>query len=117
MAMKFKRILAAFLSVLCLASCEEFLTEDPTTSLSEGTVYSNEANLEAGVIGVYWSLKTSNYSWTTQMSEFCSFPSILIRWKDNRTAENYIQRTRLTLVPHIAENKGLNDYPYSSIYR
>lgn len=117
MAMKFKRILAAFLSVLCLASCEEFLTEDPTTSLSEGTVYSNEANLEAGVIGVYWSLKTSNYSWTTQMSEFCSFPSILIRWKDNRTTENYIQSLRLTMFPHNAENQGLYDYLYASIYK
>ena len=115
--MKFYRILAAVLSVICLSSCADFLTEAPTTALSEGTVYSDEANLEAGVIGVYWSLKTSNYSWTTQMSEFCSFPSILIHWKDNRTAENYIQCLRLTMFPHSAENQGLYDYLYASIYK
>jgi hypothetical protein len=81
MAMKFNRILAAFFSVICLASCEDFLSEGPTTSLSEDSVYSNEANLEAGAIGVYAALKGTNYGWTKQMGEFIAYPSILIHWK------------------------------------
>ena len=115
--MKFNRILAAVLSVICLSSCADFLTEAPTTALSEGTVYSDEANLEAGVIGVYWALKTSNYSWTTQIPEFINFASRLVVYKDIRKTENYIQTTNLTLLPHSAENQGVYDYLYASIYK
>ena len=115
--MKFYRILAAVLSVICLASCADFLTEDPTTSLSEGSVYSNEANLEAGVIGVYQSLLMGNYTWTRNMAEFNSFPSILIRWKGNRTTVSYHQALRLTMFSHMAENQEMYDAFYASIYK
>lgn len=115
--MKFNRILAAVLSVICLSSCADFLTEAPTTALSEGTVYSDEANLEAGVIGVYWSLKTSNWSWTTQMGEFITYPSRLVVYKDIRKTEQYIQSTNLTLFPQSADNQGVYDYLYASIYK
>lgn len=117
MAMKYNRILAALLSVICLASCADFLTEAPTTALSEGTVYSDEANLEAGVIGVYQSVKTGTYTWTTAMAEFNAFPSILIRWKDNRTSASYLQALRLTMFSHMSENQGMYDALYASIYK
>lgn len=117
MTMKINRILAAVLSVICLSSCAEFLTEAPTTALSEGTVYSDEANLEAGVIGVYWSLKKGNHAWTTQIGEFVSYPSILIHWKDNRTAEQYVQALTCSLYATSADNKGVYDFLYASIYK
>ena len=117
MAMKFNRILAAFLSTVCLASCADFLTEGPTTSLSEDTVYSNEANLEAGVIGVYQSLTATNYGWTKQMGEFVAYPSILIHWKDNRTAENYVQTLTCSMYATSQDNQGVYDFIYQPIYK
>ena len=117
MAMKFNRILAAFLSTVCLASCADFLTEGPTTSLSEDTVYSNEANLEAGVIGVYQSLTATNYGWTKQMGEFIAYPSILIHWKDNRTAENYVQTLTCSMYATSQDNQGVYDFIYQPIYK
>jgi hypothetical protein len=117
MAMKFNRILAAFFSVICLASCEDFLSEGPTTSLSEDSVYSNEANLEAGAIGVYAALKGTNYGWTKQMGEFIAYPSILIHWKDNRTADNYVQTLTCSMYPTSVDNQGLYDFIYDPIYK
>ncbi len=118
MIMKFNRILAAVLSVICLSSCADFLTEAPTTALSEGTVYSDEANLEAGVIGVYWALKTSNHSWTTQIPEFGAYPSRLVVYKDDRTSNvQYTETLTLSMWPNSVNNQGIYDYIYASIYK
>lgn len=116
--MKFNRILAAVLSVICLSSCADFLTEAPTTALSEGTVYSDEANLEAGAIGVYAALKSSNHSWTTQLPEFITYPSRLVVYKDNRTSNvQYTETLTLSLWPNSVNNQGVYDYLYASIYK
>ena len=116
--MKINRILAAVLSVICLSSCADFLTETQTTSPSEYTVYSDEANLEAGVIGVYWALKTSSYSWTTQIPEFINFASRLVVYKDNRTSNvQYTESLTLSMWPTSATSQGIYDYIYASIYK
>ena len=49
----FLRIFSVLLASATLVSCQDFLKENPTTSLSESTVYSNENVLEAQVFGIY----------------------------------------------------------------
>ena len=63
-AMKYNRILWIVLSILCIASCDDFLTEAPTTQLSEDTLFADEANMEASLVGVYNSLTGNNGSYT-----------------------------------------------------
>lgn len=88
-----KNILKIF--VICLAggvlfsSCTGFLDENPTTSLSETTVYTTEAALEAQVVGVYNSLHSS-YLWKGQMAEFWHTASGLLIWKGQRTTDEWL---------------------------
>ena len=118
MTMKFNRIFAAALSVLCLVSCSDFLTEDPTTSLSEGSVYSNEANLEAGIIGVYSSLNGVNGSWQRNMIEFIMPASRLVSYKGDRTkSEDWYQTITMSAFAHNGKNTEVYDFFYRSIYQ
>lgn len=118
MIMKYNRILAIFLSVFCLASCEDFLTESPTTALSEGSVYSNEANLEAGIIGVYSTMQAGNGAWQKNMIEFLMPASRLVSYKGDRTkSEDWYQTITLSMFPHNARNKEFYQHFYSSIYK
>ena len=116
--MKYNRILAIFLSVFCLASCEDFLTEAPTTALSEDLVYSNEAALEAGIIGVYATMQTGNGCWQKNMIEFVMPASRLVSYKGDRTkSEDWYQTITLSLFPHNNINKLNYEHFYASIYK
>lgn len=116
--MKFNRLLLIALSVFCIVSCDDFLTETPTTQLSEETLFADEANLEASLVGVYSGMVTGgNGAYIRQMLEFGLFPSRLIVQKGTRTEEQYTQAGMLTLLPHSNHNTDVYSYLYSSIAR
>lgn len=115
--MKYNGLLAILLSLFCLASCDKFLTEAPTTSLSESSVYTSEANLEAGIIGVYSTMQTTNGAWQRNMVEFIQPASRLISYKGDRTkSEDWYQTITLSAFAHNARNKENYNFFYQSIY-
>lgn len=115
--MKYNRLLWIVLSVLCLVSCDAFLTETPTTQLSEDTLFADEANLEASLIGVYNSLTGGNGSYMKEMMEFGFLGSRFITQKDNRTDEMWTQAQMLTVLPHASINENVYKFLYASISR
>lgn len=78
-----------------LSSCKGFLDENPTTSLSETTVYTTEAALEAQVIGCYNALHASAL-WKGMMAEFWHTASGLMIWKGQRTTDEWLDGMYLT---------------------
>lgn len=115
--MKYNRLLASVLSMFCLASCADFLTEAPTVALSEGVVYSTEAILEADIVGCYASQNYHNGAWQQNMFELVQPASGLYGWKGDRTSEDWTQHYRLTLNPNNARNADQYDFFYRSVYQ
>lgn len=116
-AMKYNRLLWIVLSILCIASCDDFLTEAPTTQLSEDTLFADEANMEASLVGVYNSLTGNNGSYTKEMIEYAFLGSRFITQKDNRTQESWTQAQMLTVLPHASINENVYKFLYASISR
>ena len=103
------------LSFFCLVSCD-FLTQAPTTSLSEGSVYSNETNLEAGIIGCYGSMQ-AGAGWQGEFTEYLPLASGLIRWKNSRNTENWTQTLTLSMFPRNVKNESYYNFFYASVYK
>ena len=74
--------LALVIAVLAV-SCKGFLEENPTTSLSESSVYNSESSLEAQVLAIYRGFCSSN-NHMGNTGEFLMTASGLIHWKSNR---------------------------------
>lgn len=113
----YKLIAASLAAVVCLSSCDKFLTEAPTTSLSESSVYNTEAVLEANVIGIYSTFQQNNCAWQQVMLEIPMASSCLITWKGARTSEDWVQTKLLTLLPNNGYNTNVFNYCYGTIYR
>lgn len=73
------KIFAVLLSVAVLAGCSGFLDENPKTQLSVTDVYSNEASLEANILGCYRAL-CGDAMITGNMNEFLDCASGLLIW-------------------------------------
>lgn len=113
--MKYNKLIAAILAVTLFGSCSDFLTEYPTTSLSEGPIYSTESGLETAMFGCYQSMQTGNGAWQRNMAELLQPASGLVCWKGNRTTEDWTQTMRLTMLPLNARNAEFFDHFYGSI--
>lgn len=113
--MKYNKIFTAILAVTMFSSCSDFLTEYPTTSLSEGPIYNTESGLEAAIAGCYQSMQAGNGCWQRNMAEFLQPASGLVCWKGNRTTEDWTQTMRLTMLPLNARNSDTFDHFYASI--
>ena len=75
-------------SAFALVSCS--LDEDPKTQLSETTIFSTEAGLEAAVVGCYNSFKAEDL-WQGRLAEYLQCGSIVTHWKGNRVLESWLQ--------------------------
>lgn len=115
MIMKYNKFFAAILTVTLFGSCSDFLTELPTTSPSELTIYNSEPGLEAAILGCYQSMQTGNGCWQRNMSEFLQPASGLVCWKGSRTTEDWTQTMRFTMLPLNARNTELFEHFYASI--
>ncbi len=80
---KIIRISAVVLIASFAFSCKGFLDENPTTSLSESTVYNTPSSLEAQVYAIYRGFCSSN-NHMGNVDEFLHTASGLIHWKSNR---------------------------------
>lgn len=115
MIMKLKNYIYAVL-LLCFTSCADFLEECPTTSLYEDAVYSTEADLEAGVIGCYASMRGGG-GWQGELGEYLQYASCLVRWKNYRSTENWTQTLTLSMFSKNSINEKYYNFFYSSIYK
>lgn len=69
--------------LLCNTSCERFLEENPATSLSNATVFNNEAGIESAMIGCYASF-LNTHMWLGRMADYLGGASALSSWQGNR---------------------------------
>jgi len=83
---KYALILLAGLS---MNSCTDFLEENPTTSLSESSVYTTKAALEANVVGCYQVFHNSKLMKGTAQ-EFEWTNSALLIWKTGRKTDEWL---------------------------
>ncbi len=105
-----RKILSAiFISILFLSGCN--LEEKPTTQLSEKTIFSTEAGLEASVVGCYNSFKAEDL-WQGRLAEYLQCASIITHWKGNRVAESWLQGLHLTMYSTDMYNQNAFGYVY-----
>lgn len=112
-----KSIIAAGLllsaSVLSV-SCSGFLDENPTTSLSEASVYGSEDALEAQIAGVL-SKFYGSYMMQGYMNEYLHTASGLLMWKGQRKNDNWTDGLKLTKYSTSSPNQSWYGQLYSAI--
>jgi hypothetical protein len=107
----FKYSLAILIAVLFF-SCEEYLTENPATSLSETSIYNSKSGLEASIAGCYAGMENGSL-WTGDMAEFLSCSSGFIHYKGQRIGTlDYDAARDLVYYSDLARNSGA----YNAIY-
>ncbi len=99
-------------SAFALVSCS--LDEDPKTQLSETTIFSTEAGLEAAVVGCYNSFKAEDL-WQGRLAEYLQCGSIVTHWKGNRVLESWLQGLHLTMYSTDMYNQNAFGYVYSGV--
>lgn len=102
----FKFLAVALASLTAFSSCAGFLDENPTTSLSESTVYTTEEALDAQLYGCYQGLHNSAL-WKGYMTEFLHISSGLVSWKNQRTTDDWLDA--LTLGKYSTSRYGNSD--------
>jgi len=99
------------------ASCTGFLDENPTTSLSESTVYNTEASLEAHIMGIYRGFCSSS-GHMGNINEFLMTASGLIRWKSDRLAsQNWTAGLKFTESANSSNAKPFYSEHYTNLNR
>lgn len=115
-----KKIFKAFAvltAILAAVSCEGFLDENPTTSLSEASVYNTEASLEAHIMGIYRGFCSSN-NHMGNIDEFLMTASGLIHWKGDRLAsENWTAGLKFTESANSSNAKYFYSEHYTNLNR
>ena len=85
-----KTIISLFAAALALVGCSGFLEENPTTQLSESSVFATEDAIQANLTGCYQAFQ-SNKLWKGEWNEILMPGSAMISWKGkNRTSEDYV---------------------------
>lgn len=101
-------------SAMMLGSCQGFLGENPTTSLSETSVYSTETALEAQIYGILSSFYGS-YMMQGYMNEMLHTASGLVMWKGQRTQDNWIEGLKFAKYSDTTPNQTWYTQLYSAI--
>lgn len=130
-----KHIFISIVSLAALLSACSFLEEEPTTKLSEKSVYDTENLLEAGMNGCYSAIVSSQNSYMGRMTEYLHTGSALIHWRGQRTTNEWLDCLKLakystgsTLYNHFKNFyscinrcnkliKGLNESPVDAAYK
>ena len=85
-----KKIISFFLLISVFVAGCTALDENPTTKLSEKTIFSTEAGLETAMVGCYNAFKATDL-WQGRLIEYLQCASILVHWKGNRVGESWQQ--------------------------
>lgn len=99
---------------LLVCSCGDFLDEDPSTSLSETSVYSSENALEAQIYGILSSFYGS-YMMQGYMNEMLHTASGLVMWKGQRTLDNWIDGLKFAKYSNTSPNQTWYAQLYAAI--
>ena len=99
---------------LLFCSCKGFLDENPTTSLSETSVYSSENALEAQIYGIMSSFYGS-YMMQGYMNELLHTASGLVMWKGQRTLDNWIDGLKFAKYSNTSPNQTWYAQLYAAI--
>lgn len=100
-----KTIFSILLSVTVLLPSCGWLDETPSTYLTKASVYQTEAELEAGMYGIYASLHSST-GWAGQQNEFVGSTSLLIHWRSKRSDDRWCSSFKMTLFSNSADSRG-----------
>ena len=107
------KIIVGLACFLALESCEDFLTKIPPTSLSSGTVFTNETTAESVVTGAYNSLRYGHSAlWATNLDCFTEIldPDV------NRVGTSYMHLTGAATTRDAMYNNVWQNC-YEGIYR
>ena len=97
-----------------LVSCSGFLDENPTTSLSETSVYSTEEALEAQIYGIM-SAFYGKYMMMGYMNEQLHTASGLLMWKGQRTQDAWMDGLKFAKYSDVEPNQQWYLELYSAI--
>ena len=113
--MKIRNIfITALAGMISLISCEGFLTEYPTTSMSKGSAYQSPEALEANLTAIYSGMRF----WTSnQFYLYLCSASLMQEYSGKRTTDDYLQTHDLTMWSTTSSNTNLYSSLYSSVAR
>lgn len=109
-------IISVFLAGFALVSCKGFLEENPTTSLSESTVYSTKEALEAHIYGCLKAFDGDRL-WRGEMMEFFQPGSALIGWKGARTDQDRLDNLSFSKYSNTTRNYQMWQELYTGVNR
>ncbi len=99
---------------MMVSSCQGLLMENPTTSLSETSVYSTETALEAQIYGILSSFYGS-YMMQGYMNELLHSASGLVMWKGQRTQDNWLDGLKFAKYSDTTPNQTWYTQLYAAI--
>lgn len=113
--MKMKKYILVLPAVLLLAvSCSDFLSENPSTSLSEKSVYNSEEALESHIYGILSSFY-GRYMMQGYMNEQLHTASGLLMWKGQRTQDDWMEGLKFAKYSTTAPNQGWYAELYAAV--
>lgn len=95
-------------------ACKGFLDENPTTSLSEKSVYSTEAALDSQIYGILSSFY-GRYMPQGYMNEQLHTASGLMMWKGQRTQDDWTEGLKFAKYSNSTPNQGVYAELYAAI--
>lgn len=108
--MRHKILLLTVLSCIVFASCEKFLTNVPTTSISGDNLLASESSAEAAVTDIYVHLNAIYFG--NPIGTYLGNASKCRVWTGTRKTEQYEQCHNMTLFSLTSDNKNM----YAEIY-
>jgi len=91
-----KKIIFIAAAIAVISSCRDFLTENPSTQLSEETVYTTPEMLEAHANGCIRAFSSSVNGYAGRWHEYIHSASGLIHWKGTRNTNIWLSSLWLT---------------------
>ena len=103
-------------AVLCAAvSCEDYLSENPTTRIVSESAFDSEASVEGLIYGVYSTIEALYTSNTSRVYQFL-YASPLVHWKTTRSGRSFEQGLRGTLYYDLNNGSSIMLANYKAIY-
>lgn len=107
-------ILAAGALIVCSASCQKFLDEEPRTSIAGAMAVNSEGALEANMVAIYNGLAyicSSSYVWYSDCS------ARLSEYISRRTTEDYMQLREFCFYSTSNQNQNIYANMFKAINR
>ena len=111
--MKIRNIfISALAGLIVLASCEGFLTEVPSTSMSSDSAYQSEKSLEANLTSIYSGL---GFWASNPFYLYLCSASLMQEYTGKRNTDDYLQTHDLTMWSTTSANQNIYTSLYASV--